>query len=155
MTRDERLGAAAVGQPAAEGLDRDLRGDLAGLRAAHAVGDDEQRRAREVGVLVALALAAGVGVVQVVGDAQHQWLALALEGELGVADADAVAGVQRLRAAQRLLVEVGAVRRAEVLEHDDVALRHEPRVARRRRRGPRAWISASSPRPSTAPSARS
>ena len=38
-----------------ERLDRHPRGDLAGLRPAHAVGDREQRRAREVGVLVGLA----------------------------------------------------------------------------------------------------
>ena len=64
----------------------------------------------------------------------------------------AVARVQRLRPAQRLVVEVGAVRRAEVLEHD-----RRPRAARgarggRRRTSPRARISAWSPRPSSAPS---
>src|SRR4051812_16369787 len=51
-------------------------------------------------------------------------------GELAVADPHAVAGVQRLRAAEELLVEVRAVRRAEVLEHDDPALLDQPRVAR-------------------------
>jgi hypothetical protein len=53
-------------------LDRRLGGDFAGLRAAHAVGDREQRRPREVRVLVALALAAGVGALCVLGDSQHQ-----------------------------------------------------------------------------------
>src|SRR5215217_4742626 len=53
-----------------------------------------------------------------------------LEQELGVADPDLVARVQGLGAAHRLAVEVGPVGRAEVLEHDDLALGHEPRVAR-------------------------
>ena len=72
---EQLLGArrAGVAEPALEGLDRDPRGDLAGLRAAHPVGDDEHRRAREVGVLVRAARAAGVGVGEVVGgDAEHQ-----------------------------------------------------------------------------------
>ena len=38
-------------------------------------------------------------------------------------------GVQRPRAVEELLVEVGPVRRAEILDHDDPALAHEPRVA--------------------------
>jgi len=50
----------AVRQPLVERVDRHLRRDLAGLGAAHAVGDDEQGRADEVVVLVALALAAQV-----------------------------------------------------------------------------------------------
>ena len=58
-------------QPAVERVDRHLGGDLAGLRAAHAVGDHEQRRADEVVVLVALALAAEVGGVELFGDAEH------------------------------------------------------------------------------------
>ena len=56
--------AAAVGQAVLEDLDRRPRRDLAGLRAAHPVGDDEQRRAREVAVLVGAALAAGVGALR-------------------------------------------------------------------------------------------
>ena len=64
-------GRAAVGQPALELLDRQLGGHLARLRAAHPVRDHEQRRADEVVVLVALALAAEVGVVEVLGDPQH------------------------------------------------------------------------------------
>ena len=76
-SRDARAQAlldrpAAVGQPLLEDLDREVRGDLAGLGAAHPVGDREQRRAREEGVLVAPALAAGVGALEVLGDAQHQ-----------------------------------------------------------------------------------
>ena len=76
---DERLGRlAAVGQAALELLHRELGRHLAGLRAAHPVGDDEQRGADEEVVLVALALAAQVGVVEVLGDAQHgSWSATA------------------------------------------------------------------------------
>src|SRR3954471_3618842 len=56
---------------------------------------------------------------------------LTLEGELGVADADAVAHVERLRTAQRLPVEVRPVGRAQILEHHHVPLRREPGVRRR------------------------
>ena len=63
--------AAVLGHAAAERLDRDPRRDLARLRAAHAVGDREQRRARVHGVLVRPALAAGVGGVELLDDAQH------------------------------------------------------------------------------------
>ena len=109
----ERLGQRAVGQLVVERAHGDLRRDLAGLRAAHAVRDHEQGRAHEEVVLVALALTAKVGGVPVLCDAQHAvgwWLAL--EGELGVTDADAVAHVQWLRPAQRLPVEIGPVGRA-------------------------------------------
>jgi hypothetical protein len=61
-------------RPSATVLERrrgDLRCDLAGLRAAHAVGDDEQRGADEVVVLVALPLAPEIGPVPVLGDPQH------------------------------------------------------------------------------------
>src|SRR5206468_12714892 len=37
------------------------RGDLTGLRASHPIGDSEERRLADVGVLVAPAPAAGVG----------------------------------------------------------------------------------------------
>ena len=66
------LGRAVVGQAAGERLGGEPRGDLAGLRAAHPVGDDEQRGAHEEAVLVRPALAAGVGLLEVLGDAQHQ-----------------------------------------------------------------------------------
>ena len=110
----ERLGERAVGQLVVERAHRDLRRDLAGLRPAHAVGDHEQRRAHEEVVLVALALTAEVGGVPVLCDAQHAvgCGGLALEGELGVTDADAVAHVQWLRPAHRLPVEIGPVGRA-------------------------------------------
>ena len=58
--------------PALEGAGGDPGGHLAGLRAAHPVGDREDRRPREVGVLVRVALAAGVGLVSLLGDDQHQ-----------------------------------------------------------------------------------
>ena len=57
---------------AVEGLDGHLGRDLARLRAAHAVGDREQRRARVERVLVGPALAPGVGAVELLGDAEHQ-----------------------------------------------------------------------------------
>ena len=72
---EQLLGArrADVADPALERLDGQLRGDLAGLGAAHPVGDDEHRRPREEGVLVRPARAAGVGVGEVVsGGAEHQ-----------------------------------------------------------------------------------
>ncbi len=59
--REPLLGATVVRQPLRERIDGDPRGDLAGLRAAHPVGHDEQRRAGERGILVAPALASGVG----------------------------------------------------------------------------------------------
>src|SRR6266576_2524817 len=49
---------------------RQARGDLAGLRAAHAVGDGEERRLHDVGVLVPAPLATGVGRACHVSDAQ-------------------------------------------------------------------------------------
>src|SRR6202041_3489781 len=67
IRRETLLGARGVFEAAVEGLDRDPRGDLAGLRAAHAVRDDEQRRARQQRVLVRAALQAGVGPGVVLG----------------------------------------------------------------------------------------
>jgi hypothetical protein len=63
--------AGPVGQALLEDLDGQPGGDFAGLRPAHPVGDREQRRAREVRVLVGLALAARVGPLDVLGHAQH------------------------------------------------------------------------------------
>ena len=76
-SRDQRAQAlldrrrAPSGRPCSRTSTAVLRGDLAGLRAAHPVGHREQRRARVEGVLVAPALAAGVGALEVLGDAQH------------------------------------------------------------------------------------
>ena len=71
--RDQRgVGVCGVAQPFAEGLDGDLRGDLAGLGAAHPVGHDEQRRTGQQRVLVGAALAAGVGRGVLLGYAQHR-----------------------------------------------------------------------------------
>ena len=55
-----------------ERLRREPRGDLARLRAAHAVGDREQRPAGEVRVLVGVALAPRVGAMGLLDDPQHQ-----------------------------------------------------------------------------------
>src|ERR1700704_3434634 len=57
-----------------------------------------------------------------------------LEREFAVADTYTIAWVQRARGLQDLLVEVRAVRRAEVLDHDGVALLEDARVARGRER---------------------
>src|SRR6185503_10045710 len=54
--------------------------------------------------------------------------------ELAVADAHAVAAVQRLRAGQELLVQVRAVRGAEILQHHDPALSQQAGVAGGRER---------------------
>ena len=62
-------GVAGVGEPRLEGLDRDPRGDLAGLGPAHPVGHHEQGSAGEQRVLVGAPLAAGVGAGVVVVDA--------------------------------------------------------------------------------------
>ncbi len=70
--RDEALlGAPVVLQAGVEGLDRDPRGHLTRLRAAHAVGDDEQGRAGEQRVLVGAPLQTGVGPRVLLGYAQH------------------------------------------------------------------------------------
>ena len=65
-------GGVVVARAALEGAGGDPGGDLAGLRAAHAVGHGEQRRPGEVGVLVGVPLAPGVGLVCLLGDVQHQ-----------------------------------------------------------------------------------
>ena len=67
------LGGSTVGQTGVEGLHRDLRRHLAGLRAAHAVGDHEQRRARQQRVLVGAPLQAGVGARVMFGHAEHRY----------------------------------------------------------------------------------
>ena len=56
--------------------------------------------------------------------------ASAFKREGGVPDPDLVPRVQGLRAAQRLLVQVRAVRRSEILQHHDVPLRRESCVLR-------------------------
>ena len=125
MMLAQAVPGVAVGQPGVERLDGHLGRHLAGLGAAHAVGDDEQRGAHEVVVLVALPLQAEVGAVPLFSDPQHQ---SALEGELAVTDADRVAGVQGLWAAQRFAVQVRAVRRAKILQHHHIPARTEARV---------------------------
>ena len=58
-------------QPPREELDRRARGDLARLRAAHPVGDDEQRHADEEVVLVGAPLSPRVALEELVGYAQQ------------------------------------------------------------------------------------
>ena len=71
------LGLGGVPQSLLEHVHRDLRGHLAGLRATHPVGDDEQRRARQQRVLVRAPLQARVGSGVLLGDAEHQNVLLA------------------------------------------------------------------------------
>ena len=55
-----------------ERLGRQPRGDLAGLRAAHAVRDCEERLASKVRILVRVALTPRVRAIGLLDDAQHQ-----------------------------------------------------------------------------------
>ena len=67
------LGAVARARPRRPGVSTAIaRRDLARLRAAHAVGDGEQRRARVERVLVGPALTPGVRAVELLGDPEHQ-----------------------------------------------------------------------------------
>ena len=93
-----------LGRPRRRGRSsNDVRGDprshLARLRTAHAVRDHEHRRAREIGVLVGVALPARVGARRLFDDSQHARSAgnSCLEPELGVADPDPVVRPQQLR----------------------------------------------------------
>ena len=118
----------------AQRLDGDPRGDLAGLRAAHAVGDAVERGARVERVLVGPPLPTRVRAVELLGDPQHQPWKRKWESPIRMRSP----GVQRLRAAQQLVVEVGPVRRPQVLEDDGAALPFDARVLRGARTGPRA-----------------
>ena len=62
----------AVGKVDVEGVGGRFGGDLARLGAAHPVGDDEDRRPHEEGVLVGVALAPRVGAEGLVVDPQHR-----------------------------------------------------------------------------------
>ena len=107
--RQSALRRGGIAEALLEGVDRDLRGHLPGLRAAHPVGDDEQRRARQQRVLVRAPLTTGVGGGVLLGDAQHQSTP---RSEFAVADPDAIARMQGAGRLEQLLVEVGAVGRA-------------------------------------------
>jgi hypothetical protein len=67
----ERLRRLALALAGLKRLDRYLRGDLARLGAAHAVGDRKQGRLRVVGVLVSRPLAPGVGPERLLDHAKH------------------------------------------------------------------------------------
>ncbi|CAB4881952.1 unannotated protein [freshwater metagenome] len=58
-------------QPLLQRLDRNPCGDLAGLGPSHAVGDREERRTRQHGILVGPALTPGVAALGMLRDAQH------------------------------------------------------------------------------------
>ena len=87
---------APAGVAALERRRGELRGDLPGLRAAHPVGDGEERRRDDVVVLVAAAPAPRVARDRVCADAARP-LRL-LHPQVGLADAEDVA---RARAAAR------------------------------------------------------
>ena len=91
---DARLAAAAARRDSLERAGGERRGDLAGLRAAHAVGDREQRRLADVRVLVAAAACGRGRSLAALADAERSWL----EPQVGLADADDVA---RARAGAR------------------------------------------------------
>ena len=106
-------------------LGGERRGDLAGLGAAHPVGDREERRVADVGVLVVPALAAGVRARPTPARSSS------LEPQVGLADPDDVAGGEAALARQPDPVDERAVRRADVLDVDAVAARLEAGVVRR------------------------
>ena len=60
--------AAAVAAGLVQRVGGERRGDLAGARAAHAVGDREERRLEDVRVLVVVPLAARVGADLLLAD---------------------------------------------------------------------------------------
>ena len=65
------VGVGAGGQGFDERLEGQVRGDLAGLRPAHAVGHRKERRLGDEGVLVGRAVQADVGQRRVSGDEAH------------------------------------------------------------------------------------
>ena len=114
------------------------RRDLAGLRAAHAVGDREQRRLADVRVLVAPALAPGSVTAAMRGRASR------LEPQLGLADADDVARGEpprRRHAARRSRTCRSSSRRPRPRRRRAAArsARARPRRTRRRRAATSFW----------------
>ncbi len=69
--RQPVLGRPLLRQALLEGLDRDPRGDLARLRPAHPVGDDEHRWAGVGGILVPSPLTACVGPLRRLDRPEH------------------------------------------------------------------------------------
>src|SRR5581483_11827807 len=114
-----------------EGGGGELRRDLAGLRAAHAVGDGEERRRDDVRVLVVAPLPPRVGRACKGADAHRVRLRI-LEPELRLAHTHDVAVDELARAVDADAVDVRAVRRAEVVDPYAVAARLDADVAGRR-----------------------
>ena len=113
-----------------------LRGDLARLGAAHAVGDREQRRAGEVGVLVGGPLAARVGTGR---PARRRAAIIGRHSGTSSSKRNSVSPIRissrsrELRLAVELLaVEEGAVGRAHVLDVVGAPRRVDARVDPRR-----------------------
>ena len=123
--RDPLLAAVVAGRLLEDGCGEAGR-DLAGLGAAHSVGDREERRLGDVCVLVAPAAAAGIGDAGVAR--QHQTSNLK-----SVWPTRTTSPLARRRGVvTRGAVDEGAVRRADVLDPDAVAPRLEARVPRGR-----------------------
>ncbi len=74
--REAALGCGGVAQSLFEDVHGEPRGDLARLRAAHPVGDHEQRWAGQQRILVRTALTTGVGGGVLFGYAQHRLASL-------------------------------------------------------------------------------
>ena len=105
------VGAGCRRGGAPQEVDGERAGHLAGLVAAHAVGDGEDVGLGDEVVLVLGPDAAGVG-----GRAPAQ-VGHSLGLQHRVADLEAVARVQQAGAVEPVAVEVRAVGRAEVLDH--------------------------------------
>ena len=88
--------------------------------------------ARVRAVLVLAPLAAGVGPADGFRCSQHRRHLQV--GELGVADPDPITRMKRLRPVERLVVQICAVRRSQVLDHQDVTLARDAGVAGGRER---------------------
>src|SRR5439155_13794197 len=74
------LCSASIWEFGLERIRSDLRGNLAGSSAAHTVRNDEHRRAREIHILVGIALAPCVGLRRVLDYPQHDFPSSSITG---------------------------------------------------------------------------
>ena len=105
-------------------------GHLAGLGAAHAVGDREEGRLQDQRVLVGAALAPDVGAARLLDDPESHDRPLFLVAVFAVADSDHVGHLEPLGRLDLAAVEVGPVGRAHVLHVHEVAAREDARMRR-------------------------
>ena len=127
LSKQAGLWIGAVRETAPEGVNRQPGGDLSGLCPAHPVGDHEQGERTSMESSLAR-LCRPVSVPDQCSATRS--ISVHLEAEFGVADAHAIAGMQRTRPVQQLLVEVGAIGRAQVFDHQDPALLIDAGVTR-------------------------